>query len=362
MSPPILPAFGLMSREEKRLFLSIARSFFAVFSHDMSTAVTFLSPTSGIRYDGYSSSAQNSPIGHGHTHVAGNCPFCRQQSENFSASRPNLPGTQEVESTTRVTLSPEALTLAGGPKTGNRSPTAQDQTDQIELTGQTEQTGGNVSQDHSSSAEPATEAIPSAQQPEQPYGQSGPDGLTAEEQDQVEELKQRDRTVRAHEQAHLAAAGQYARGGPSFSYHRGPDGGQYAVGGEVPIDLSSVPGDPQATIQKALSIPRAALAPADPSSADRQIAARAAAMTAQARQELSQQGQEPDTASIPPPQARNADLAQVSSTEPTSAQLTENTAHSARKSFLPWLSIHSRMLSFHLQPRSPSSVSLPNRC
>ncbi len=287
----------------------------------MSTAVKFLSPASGTsRYDGYSASTQNSPIGHDHTHVAGNCPFCRQQSENFSASRPNLPGTQEAESTTRVTLGPEARTLAGP-----RSPTARDQT---------AQTGENASQDQSSPAEPIAGAIPSVQQPEQHNGQSGPDGLTAEEQRQVEELKQRDRTVRAHEQALLAAAGQYASGGPNFSYQRGHDGAQYAGGGEVPIDLSPVPGDPQATIQKALNIQRAALAPADPSSADRQIAARAAAMTAQARQELSQQGQESDTANIPPPQARNADLAQVSSTEPTSAQLAENTAYSPRKTFL----------------------------
>ena len=149
--------------------------------------------------------------------------------------------------------------------------------------------------------------------------------MTAKEQDQVEEFKQRDRTVRAHEQAHLAAAGQVARGGPSFSYQRGPDGRQYAVGGEVPMELNPVPGDPQATIQKALSIHRAALAPADPSSADRQIAARAAAMTAQARQ-----GQESETADTPP-QAYNADSAQVSSTEPTSTQPNENTVNFPQK-------------------------------
>ena len=229
-----------------------------------------------------------------------------------------MPGTQEVESTIRVTLSPEALTLAGGPKTDTRSPTAQNQTGQ---------TGEHASQGQSSPAKPAAEVISS----EQHNGQSGPDGLTAEEQRQVEELKQRDRTVRAHEQAHLAVAGQYARGGPSFSYQRGPDGGQYAVGGEVPIDLSPVPGDPQATVQKALSIQRAALAPADPSSADRQIAARAAAMTAQARQELSQQGQESDAANTPAPQADNADSAQVSSTEPTATQPNENTVNSPQK-------------------------------
>jgi hypothetical protein len=117
-----------------------------------------------------------------------------------------LPETQEVESSTRVTLSPEAQALAAGSKTGTPSPTAQNQTEQIG------QTGENASQDQSSSTEPAAEAIPS----EQDKGQGGRDGLTAEEQDQVEELKQRDRTVRAHQQAHLAAAGQYARGGPVF--------------------------------------------------------------------------------------------------------------------------------------------------
>ena len=53
------------------------------------------------------------------------------------------------------------------------------------------------------------------------------------------------------------------------------------------------------------------------------IAAQAAAMTAQARQELSQQGQESETADTPP-QAYNADSAQVSSTELTSTQPNEN--------------------------------------
>jgi hypothetical protein len=48
----------------------------------------------------------------------------------------------------------------------------------------------------------------------------------------------------------------------------GPDGKQYAVGGEVPIDLSPVSGNPQATVQKAETIQRAALAPADPSGPD----------------------------------------------------------------------------------------------
>ena len=66
----------------------------------------------------------------------------------------------------------------------------------------------------------------------------------------------------------------------------------YAVGGEVPVDVGPVAGNPQATIQKAAVLQRAALAPADPSGADRQIAAKAAAMATKARQELARQSQE----------------------------------------------------------------------
>lgn len=113
--------------------------------------------------------------------------------------------------------------------------------------------------------------------------------LSEEDHKKVQELKQRDREVRAHEAAHLAAAGRYATGGASFEYERGPDGKSYAVGGEVGIDTSPVPNDPQATIQKARIIKGAALAPADPSPTDRKVAAGAARMEAEARQEIFKQ-------------------------------------------------------------------------
>ena len=119
----------------------------------------------------------------------------------------------------------------------------------------------------------------------------GPDGLTAEERAIIAELAQTDREVRAHEQAHLAAAGGLARG-VSFSYTTGPDGKQYAVGGEVSIDTSPVSGDPQATIQKAQQVRAAASAPANPSGQDRAVAAAAAGMEAAARQELAAEQQE----------------------------------------------------------------------
>ncbi|MCP1338056.1 hypothetical protein NJR55_00490 [Idiomarina sp. M1R2S28] len=112
--------------------------------------------------------------------------------------------------------------------------------------------------------------------------------LSEEEVLKVDELKSRDQEVRVHEQAHAAVGGQYA-GSPSYEYERGPDGKSYAVGGEVQIDVSPVNGDPQATIQKMQVVRRAALAPAQPSAADRSIAAEAANKATQARAELAQQ-------------------------------------------------------------------------
>jgi SprA family protein len=99
-------------------------------------------------------------------------------------------------------------------------------------------------------------------------------------------LAETDRHVRSHEQAHLAAAGQYARGGPSYQYQTGSDGKQYAIGGEVSIDTSPIPGDPAATAQKARVVQAAANAPADPSTQDRQVAAQAARMEQQAILEI----------------------------------------------------------------------------
>lgn len=113
--------------------------------------------------------------------------------------------------------------------------------------------------------------------------------LTEEEQKQVEELKARDREVKTHEQAHIAAGGSYVRGGASYDYQTGPDGKKYAVGGNVSIDTSAVEGDPQATINKAQIIIKAALAPAEPSSQDKAVANQARQMMSNARKELMQE-------------------------------------------------------------------------
>ncbi len=117
------------------------------------------------------------------------------------------------------------------------------------------------------------------------------ENLTKEEERVVEALKERDREVRQHEQAHIAAAGRYAKG-VSFKSKIGPDGRSYAVGGEVSIDLSEIPGDPDATIAKAQAIRRAASAPAHPSKQDRMVAAAASRMEARARMEKIEQEKE----------------------------------------------------------------------
>ncbi len=109
--------------------------------------------------------------------------------------------------------------------------------------------------------------------------------LSEDEQEAVRELKNTDREVRAHEAAHAAAAGSLGSS-PSFTFKTGPDGRRYAVAGEVKIDTSEVPNDPEATIRKMQKVRRAALAPSEPSAQDRSVAAQASRIEAQARAEL----------------------------------------------------------------------------
>jgi hypothetical protein len=115
-------------------------------------------------------------------------------------------------------------------------------------------------------------------------GTGGTEELTEEEKQKVQELQAGDREVRAHEAAHKLAAGPHA-GTPTFKTVRGPDGRSYAVSGEVKIDISEVPNNPDATIRKLEAVKRAALAPSNPSAKDRQVAAEAEAKIQQARQE-----------------------------------------------------------------------------
>ncbi len=124
--------------------------------------------------------------------------------------------------------------------------------------------------------------------PSQPAGNKAGESavLTEEQRLEVQKLKDRDREVRNHEQAHLSAAGGIAVSGASFTFAIGPDGQRYAVGGEVSIDTSTVPNNPEATLRKAETIRRAALAPAQPSAQDYNVASKAAAMVRKASLEM----------------------------------------------------------------------------
>jgi hypothetical protein len=183
--------------------------------------------------------------------------------------------------------------LAAAPDRANGSPASQENgsgasavrgasssTPLIDLNGQ------SAAQESEEETSPETgpendEAVPEKKSAEE----KGPDGLTEEERKEVERLRKRDQEVRAHEQAHKAAGGPYA-GQVTFETERGPDGRAYAVSGEVKIDTSEVPNNPQATIRKLETVKRAALAPSQPSSQDRQVASQADAKIRQAQQEL----------------------------------------------------------------------------
>jgi hypothetical protein len=104
----------------------------------------------------------------------------------------------------------------------------------------------------------------------------------------IAKLEARNREVIAHEATHMAAAGGYIKGGASYTYQIGPDGKSYAIGGEVSIDMSPIPGNPRATITKMMAIRAAALSPSDPSGQDMSVAAAAAQIEADARAQLNQ--------------------------------------------------------------------------
>ncbi len=175
----------------------------------------------------------------------------------------------------RVTISPEARVL------GEQALAGQER-DAVASVTVTEK---NPETDKAKKGEEAAKTDEKAEK------QEAPDKLDESEKDQVKRLKARDREVRAHEQAHITAAGGLAKGPAKFDFQRGPDEKQYAVGGHVDIDVSSIPNNPEATIARADRVKRAALAPAEPSGADRQVAARANKMKLDAQKEMMEQQQ-----------------------------------------------------------------------
>lgn len=118
------------------------------------------------------------------------------------------------------------------------------------------------------------------------------EALTPEQEQEVRELKARDAEVKAHEQAHIAASAGINASAPTYNYQTGPDGVQYAIGGEVNISFSQG-NDPQENLNNAETMKAAALAPADPSSQDLSVASNADKMIQEAKQQIAAKQEEP---------------------------------------------------------------------
>lgn len=137
---------------------------------------------------------------------------------------------------------------------------------------------------------------------------------------EISSLKARDSQVRQHEQAHLAASGGLNISKAAFTYQRGPDGVNYAVGGDVRIDTSQgrTAADSLARGELIIDV---ALAPADPSPSDRSAASKGQNMAQQARAELLQQAR----------QARQADTAEQGEHQHAVSQMYGNSKPADKK-------------------------------
>lgn len=114
--------------------------------------------------------------------------------------------------------------------------------------------------------------------------------LTQQEKQEVAKLKTTDAEVKAHENAHKAAAGGLRTSAPNYEYETGPDGKKYAVAGDVNVSYSQS-SDPEENLKNAQKLKAAALAPAEPSSQDRNVAMKAEREITKARQDIQEEQQ-----------------------------------------------------------------------
>ena len=110
-----------------------------------------------------------------------------------------------------------------------------------------------------------------------PNGKKLPNELDEADKDLVERLEQRDLEVRSHEQSHVAQAGEYARGAPTYTYQMGPDGKSYAVGGSLAVDVGKE-ADPVENQLKSQTLQAAAMGVDEPSAADAGVFVQAASL------------------------------------------------------------------------------------
>lgn len=198
-------------------------------------------------------------------------------SEGFAEENQSISGSRESGFTSQaweLSLSPESLEKARQMQARLQAENGQNTTQNSESAEAEDQTGKTAEQEQT----PKAGESPAEQK------------LTDEEKQEVQELKKRDAEVRTHEQAHVAAAGGHAMGGPKYEYETGPDQKRYAKSGHVNIDTSKED-SPEATLQKAKTVERAAMAPAEPSPQDLKVAAKARKMAMDAQQELNEEKQ-----------------------------------------------------------------------
>lgn len=208
----------------------------------------------------------------------------------------------EINDTSNI--SDEAKKLFATEKSDNQEkPTDDSQTE----------TMGQIAKAEELPAEKETEESPEAENTEKPKEQT--QELSQEEKQQIAELKARDIEVKAHEQAHMAAAAGINASAPSYDYQVGPDGKKYAVGGEVSISFSKS-SNPADNLKKAQTMKAAALAPANPSAQDMSVARSADQMIIEAQKEIVTERQQTSEA----PQPTTPETSEVNSQDQNAVQ------------------------------------------
>lgn len=175
------------------------------------------------------------------------------------------------------------------------------------------------------STEPtSTEAQTAQQTTEKQTDEETDDAVALDETElqEVQQLQRRDSEVRVHEQAHKAVGGELA-GSINLDLTTGPDGKRYATSGSVSIDVSEVPNEPSKTVRKMERVQRAALAPADPSSADRQAASDAAKKAQGARQQLAATSRERVSSTADKQKSDDAETTGAGDKSPTATRSTQ---------------------------------------
>jgi hypothetical protein len=183
---------------------------------------------------------------------------------------------------------PKAAPAADNPNTRNTTENHEQTKNPLDFNRALEEKssqGGSEQKQDSSDDSSKDSSKDSRQQQEERVKQRNEQAQQLQSDKVINQLKSRDREVRAHETAHASAGGTLA-GAPQLDFTTGPDGKRYAVSGEVSIDTSKVSGNAQATIDKMRQVRNAALAPANPSSQDLKVAAIASQVASQAQVEL----------------------------------------------------------------------------